>query len=100
MQHCGNSEAGRVTSINIDLALSPSRLHPVTAIGCQSPSTSVTCAYVRKVQHKSPGHLACKALEKSDLAGNSHPANIPRTPPSVDVAQRAANAMTCPNGSR
>jgi hypothetical protein len=61
---------------------------------------SVTCTYVQKVQHKSPGHLACKALEKSDLAGNSHPANIPRTSPSVDVPQRAANAMTCPNGSR
>jgi hypothetical protein len=58
---------------------------------------SVTCTYVQKVQHKSPGHLACKALEKSDLAGNSHPANIPRTSPSVDVPQRAANAMTCPN---
>jgi hypothetical protein len=69
MQHCGDSEAGQVTSINIDLAPSPSRLHPVTAMGCQSPSTSVTCAYVKKVQHKSPGHLACKALNPSSILG-------------------------------
>src|ERR1039458_8329634 len=99
------NESGRSTprssspAVEIELA-PPSRLHPVTAIDRQSPSTSVTCTYIPKVQHRSPGQLASKALEKSDLAGSSHPANIPRTPPSVDVAQRAANAMTCPNGSR
>lgn len=62
VQHCGNSEAGQVTSINIELARARSRLHPVTAVDRQNPSTSVTCTYIQKVQHKSPGHLACKAL--------------------------------------
>jgi hypothetical protein len=30
---------------------------------------SVTCTYVQKVQHKSPGHLACKALYPSSILG-------------------------------
>ena len=47
----------------------PSRLHPVTAISRRSPTTSVTCTYVQKVQHKSPGHLACKALYPSSILG-------------------------------
>ena len=61
------NESGRSTprssspAVEIELA-PPSRLHPVTAIGRRSPSMSVTCTYVQKVQHKSPGHLACKAL--------------------------------------
>ena len=60
------NESGRSTprssspAVEIELA-PPSRLHPVTAIDRQSPSTSVTCTYIPKVQHKSPGHLACKA---------------------------------------
>ena len=47
--------------LRIECAPPPSRLHPVTAIDRQSPSTSVTCTYIPKVQHRSPGHLACKA---------------------------------------
>ena len=39
---------GVVLRVKIELALSPSRLHPVIAIDRQSPSMSVTCTYVRK----------------------------------------------------
>ena len=53
----------------MQLAPAPSRLHPVIAIDRQSPSMSVTCTYVQKVQHKSPRHLACKALYPSSILG-------------------------------
>ena len=60
---------GVVLRVKIELALSPSRLHPVIAIDRQSPSMSVTCTYVQKVQDKSSGHLACKALYPSSILG-------------------------------
>jgi len=77
VQHRGNSAAGQVTSLNIELARAPSRLHPVTAMGRRSPTTTVTCTYVEKVQHKCPGHLACKALmerTRATLDKGRHPA--------------------------
>ena len=55
--------------LKLELAPPPSRLHPVTAIDRQNPSTSVTCTYVQKVQDKSPDHLACKALNPSSILG-------------------------------
>ena len=45
----------------------PSHLHPVTAMSRRCPTTSVTCTYIQKGQHKSPGHLACKALRLSQI---------------------------------
>ena len=65
---------------DIELARAPSRLHPVTVMGRRSPSTSVTCTYVQKVQHKSPSHLACKALYPSSIlvaASNKLPGRSP-----------------------
>ena len=60
---------GVVLRVKIELARAPSRLHPVTAIDRRSLSTSVTCTNLSKVQDKSPGHVACKALYPSSILG-------------------------------
>ena len=43
-------------------------------------------------------NFSCQPL-KVDLAGDSHPANIPRTPPFRVVQRRLHNPLTCPNRS-